>query len=421
MDHLRFLHAADLHLDSPFAGLRATAPEAIRERLISATFDAYNALIALALAERVDAVLIAGDVYDSADRSLRAQLAFVRGLERLAEAGIRSFVCHGNHDPLDGWDARLPLPPLAHRFGKDVEGIPLDPSDPARATVYGVSYPTRRVLANLVPRFARSDSSRFAIGLLHANAGTNTGHEPYAPCTLDDLVRSGIDYWALGHVHTHAILHASNPTVVYPGNLQGRHPNETGPRGAVLVSVDAAGRCNVDFRPLDVVRWQQIDIPLDSAADVSAAMSLIHRSVGAALEGAAGRSLVLRLNLVGRSAVREDLLHRAALDDLEAEINNEWAAQQPFAWCERITHRLRPEFDREAALEAGDFLAELLAVVDTLRQDPHGPSELRTILEPFYTRAGSALRPFVPDDAAMLRLLGDAEAECVDRLQEMSR
>lgn len=420
MDRLRLLHAADLHLDSPFVGLRSSAPESVRDRLMSATFEAYDALVALAIEERVDAVLIAGDVYDAADRSLRAQLAFVRGLERLAAAGIRSFVCHGNHDPLDGWDARLPLPDLAHRFGKDVEAVPLDPANPARATVYGVSYPTKKVLTNLVPRFARNDDSAFAIGLLHANVGTNTGHEPYSPCTLDDLARTGMDYWALGHVHTRATLRASNPTVVYPGNTQGRQPNETGPRGAVLVDVDPAGVCKVDFRPLDAVRWEQIDVPLDSAADLSQALQLIHRRIGGALEAADGRSLVFRLNLVGRTSLHNDLQRGTTLPDLEADLNAEWTSQQPFAWCERITHRLRPEFDRDAALEAGDFLAELLAGVDAVREDAHALAELRSALDPFYARAGKALRPFAPDDAAMLRLLADAEAECVDRLQEVN-
>jgi len=420
VDHLRFLHAADLHLDSPFVGLRASAPESVRDRLMSATFEAYDALVALAIEERVDAVLIAGDVYDAADRSLRAQLAFVRGLERLSAAGIRSFVCHGNHDPLDGWDARLPLPPLAHRFGKEVEAVPLDLQGPSRATVYGVSYPTRKVLTNLVPRFSRNDDSTFAIGLLHANVGANPGHEPYSPCTIDDLTRTGMDYWALGHVHTRATLRASNPTVVYPGNTQGRQPNETGPRGAVLVDVDPAGGCTVGFRPLDAVRWEQFDLPLDGAEDLSQVLQLAHRRIGEALDAADGRSLVFRLNLTGRSSLHDDLERGATLADLEADLNAEWASQQPFAWCERVTHRVRPEFDRDAALEAGDFLAELLAGVDALREAPDALAELRSALDPFYARAGKPLRPYAPDDAAMLRLLADAESECVDRLQEVN-
>ena len=141
MPRLRFVHAADLHLDSPFTGLRAVAPGEVSGALRSATFEVYDRIVDLCIEERVDALLVAGDVYDGADRSLRAQLKFVDGLRRLDEAGIRSFICHGNHDPLDGWEARLDLPAGCVRFGSQVTGEPVFPSDPGRATVYGMSYP----------------------------------------------------------------------------------------------------------------------------------------------------------------------------------------------------------------------------------------------------------------------------------------
>jgi DNA repair exonuclease SbcCD nuclease subunit len=419
VDHLRFLHAADLHLDSPFVGLRSTAPDSVRNRLMSATFEAYDALVALAIDERVDAVLIAGDVYDAADRSLRAQLAFVRGLDRLSAAGIRSFVCHGNHDPLDGWDARLPLPALAHRFGKDVEAVPLDPANPRRATVYGMSYPTKKVVTNLVPRFSRTNDSAFAVGLLHANVGTNIGHDPYSPCTLDDLARAGMDYWALGHVHTRATLRASNPTVVYPGNTQGRQPNETGPRGAVLVDADPAGACKVEFRPLDVVRWENILVDLTTAEGIDDVFRLIDNAVGAALDAAVGRSLVCRIQLTGRTALRDTVLHGRVLDDLCQDLNAEWSSQSPFAWCDRITQSLRLPFDRAAVLAAGGFLAEVLTAADDLRSDPANLAELRPALEPLYQ--GDRFRRLIGDDlpagATLQRLLDAAEEECVDRFE----
>ena len=419
MDEIRFLHAADLHLDSPFVGIRSTAPEAVRARLLSATFEAYEALVSLAIAERVDAVLIAGDVYDGADRSLRAQLAFVAGLERLSVAGIRSFICHGNHDPLDGWDAGLALPPLAHRFGPEVEAVPLDPANPGRATVYGISYATRQVHTNLVPRFIRDGQSRFAIGLLHANVGSDTGHESYAPCTIEDLARSGMDYWALGHVHTRQVLRPSGPVAVYPGNTQGRQPNETGAHGAYLVTVDGTGACRLDFRALDVARWEQIEVGLADARDFSHALELIDRAVGDAIEAADGRSLIYRLNLLGRTNLYDDLLHGSTLEDLQGSLNGEWAGRGQFAWCERIGHSLRPEFDREAALAGGDFLAELLAGVDAIRSDPADLAALQSALEPLYgsDRARKVLRELRPDGEALVQLLAAAENECIDRLQ----
>ena len=141
MTRIRFVHAADLHLDSPFVGIRAAAPDNVASALHDATFAAYENIIELCIEEEVDALLVAGDVYDSADRSLRAQLKFVDGLKRLDEAGIRSFVCHGNHDPLDGWEARLDYPPSCTRFGPDFEAVPVFENDPSRAVVHGISYP----------------------------------------------------------------------------------------------------------------------------------------------------------------------------------------------------------------------------------------------------------------------------------------
>ncbi len=414
----RFVHAADLHLDSPFAGIGAAIPPALRDMLLTATFDAYDNLIGLCIREQVDALLIAGDVYDGADRSLRAQLKFVAGLQRLHEAGIRSFVCHGNHDPLDGWDAGLALPPSAHRFGAEVEAVPFDPARPELATVHGVSYPRQQVLENLVPGFVRNGSPAFAIGLLHANAGSNTGHAPYAPCTVDDLAKAGIDYWALGHVHTRQILRERGPAIVYPGNTQGRHPNETGPRGAFLVSVDASGTPTMEFRPLDAVRWEQVEVDVTEAGSIQQVLDLVARGVGETLDAGGGRPVVYRLNLRGRTALYGDILHSSNLDDLQASLNGEWAGQRPFAWCERITHNLRPEFDRDAALAGGDFLAEVLGGADAIRADPAALAELQAALEPLYTndRARRVLKGEMPAGDDLLRLLGDAEIECVDRL-----
>ena len=263
MPILRFVHAADLHLDSPFRGIRNEAPDHVAQTLSSATFDAYQNIISFCVQEQVDALLVAGDIYDGADRSLRAQLRFVDGLAQLDRAGIRSFICHGNHDPLDGWEARLGLPGGCIRFGPEVEGFPVFPEEPKRATVYGVSYPTREVRENLTPHFDRTGSGQgFIIGLLHANVGGNQDHDSYAPCTVSDLVNTGFDYWALGHVHTRQTLRETGPTIVYPGNPQGRHPNEPGARGVYLVEVDDHGMAQLDFRPMDVVRWETLSLDI---------------------------------------------------------------------------------------------------------------------------------------------------------------
>lgn len=115
--------------------------------------------------------------------------------------------------------------------------MPVFADEPDRAVVYGISYPTCEVRHNLVDRLGGVDDGAFSIGLLHANVGSDTGHEPYAPCTVDDLRQSGVHYWALGHVHTRSLLSRRDPIAAYPGNPQGRHVNETRPRGVYLVDV----------------------------------------------------------------------------------------------------------------------------------------------------------------------------------------
>ena len=154
---------------APLLASRPSLPRNVSTTLYDATFSAYENIIKLCIDERVDALLIAGDVYDSADRSLRAQLKFVAGLKQLHDAGICSFVCHGNHDPLDGWEARLRYPPSCTRFGAKFEAVPVFENEPERAVVYGISYPRRDIYDNLVRGLDKVDSNTFSIGLMHTN------------------------------------------------------------------------------------------------------------------------------------------------------------------------------------------------------------------------------------------------------------
>ena len=373
---IKFVHSSDLHLDSPFAGIKGSAPDHVRDTLYDATFKAYHNIIDLCIYEHVDALLIAGDIYDGADRNLRAQLRFIEGLERLDANGIQSFVCHGNHDPLDGWEARLEYPTTCHRFAGDWEAVPLLPDDPDRAVVYGISYPTRDVYENLVKRLEVADGESYNIGLLHANVGGNADHALYAPCSMDDLKGSGLDYWALGHVHTRQVLSADNPTAVYPGNPQGRHPNESGAKGIYLVSVDENGRAALEFRAMDTVRWQTIEVAIDELDTEQELIDDVYKGINAAVQLAGGRALVLRVNLTGRGALHNTLMKRGIVNDLVVQINDEWTNQSPFAWCERIEDRTRARFDRQDRLNGADFIADMLQ----LRDRSMSESDLRTQL-----------------------------------------
>ena len=423
MARLKFVHAADLHLDSPFRGIRNEAPDYVAETLGRATFDAYRNIIDLCLQEKADALLVAGDIYDGADRSLRAQLQFVEGLNRLDAAGIRSFVCHGNHDPLDGWEARLSLPPGCVRFGPEVTAEPVFAAQPDRAAVYGYSYPQREVRQNLTPRFRElplgSASGSFNIGLLHANVGGNTGHDSYAPCSVNDLVETGLDtgldYWALGHVHTRQVLRRERPTVVYPGNPQGRHPLETGERGVYLVEVDDFGAVRLDFRPVDVVRWETLTLDIGGLESEQDLIDHINLTADAALEAAGGLPVIARLTLSGRGTQHRSLRRGDTVDALLGQLNERYAGNRTWLWCERIQTETASPVDRESAALREDFAGDLARLGLALRDDPGALAELREDLHSLYRNSNAAayLRGHLPNDAELLELLVAAEDECL--------
>ncbi|MGH2633289.1 MAG: metallophosphoesterase family protein [Tepidiformaceae bacterium] len=416
MRPLRFVHTADLHLDSPFEGLRDSAPQHVRDVLLQATFRAYERIIELCVAEKVDALLVAGDVYDGADRSLPAQLRFIEGLKRLDAEGIRSFVVHGNHDPLEGWRARLAFPASCHQFGAEVEAVPFDPALPGRGMVYGVSYPRQVVRDNLALRFRRGLHAGPAIGLLHCNVGSNTGHEPYSPCTVEDLVASGMDYWALGHVHTRQVLRAQTPTIVYPGSPQGRHPNERGERGVYVVEL-GDGETRLDFRALDVVRWATIEVDIAALGDEQALLDTAEFAVEAARSAATGRDLMYRLVVSGRGPLHEAVRRPQFANGLQEHLNAQAGGASPFAWCSRVAVETRVAIDRDALCDAGDFTAEVLGVFDRSADDAELQDALdKALSELFSHHAAGKLLGSVPTGAARAALLRQAEERCLEEL-----
>ena len=361
MDSFRFVHASDLHIDSPFAGV-GDADNRVATRLREATYEAFQNLVDLCINQNADFLVIAGDVYDGADRSVRAQLRFMEGLSKLADKGIKSFVVHGNHDPLDGWQSSISWPEGVHIFGAIPEWKNFEKNGEVVAAVQGMSYPTREVTENLATQFTPPESpSLFAIGLLHANVGANSAHPNYAPCSVEDLSESGIDYWALGHVHTRQTLKRSAPVIADPGNTQGRHPNETGARGALVVNVDPSGASRSDFVALDVVRWERSDIDISNLETIDSLDSAIRQATDNLSVEAEDRDVVCRLTLVGRGPLHEQLSADGAVMDLLDAVRGTWSGGgSPWVWVERIVDSTRPAIDIESRAKQDDFLGATL-------------------------------------------------------------
>jgi len=396
------------------------APAAIAAQLAEATVGSWGRIVALAIAERVDAVLVAGDVFEAESRTIRAQLAFADGLWELHAAGIASFVVTGNHDPLSGWEASVTLPPSCRRFGGDAVEVAAVVRDGAEvAHVHGISYPRRDVRENLAARFRALPGAPFSIGLLHANVGGRPEHEDYAPCSIADLVAAGMDYWALGHVHRPAVVRGEAPTVVYPGNPQGRDFGETEPRGVVLATVGDDRRVHVEQRTLDAIRWTERTLAIGALASLTHLAEAIEEEADAARREA-GRPTIVRIRLEGVGALHEELRRDpGGLAAVVDRVNARATAWTPWAWIAAVTDRTRA--DGTGALSgADDLLAELDRVAADTRSafragDPD-PAGIRAALEALAGRDGlrDAIGAFSADD--LEAIAAAARARIADEL-----
>lgn len=261
MASFRFFHTADIHLDSPLRGLAGQEGNAVA-RVRTATREALDMLVGLAIEEKVDFLIIAGDLYDGDWRDYKTGLFFATQMGRLNREGIPVYLLHGNHDAESQITRRLDLPGNVHVFGtRKPETFALDE---LKVALHGHSFRQRDITDNLVPNYPAPVSGTFNIGVLHTGLGGIGGHENYAPCAIEDLTNKGYDYWALGHVHQAGVLR-EKPHVVFPGNLQGRHARETGAKGASLVTVEDGDIVELTTVPCDVVRWAVLPVSLAEA------------------------------------------------------------------------------------------------------------------------------------------------------------
>ena len=433
IEPFRFLHTGDLHLDSPFVGLTSEAPPDVARALRDSTLQAWERIVKLALDEQVDFAVVAGDVFEHANRTLLAQVRFRDGLERLAAAGIPSFVVTGNHDPLSGWEPTVRWPDAVHRFGADaVEGRPVTRDGHEIARVYGISYPVRDVTDNLALGFRRDDDAPYAVAVLHANLGGQPGHFPYSPCTLSDLRASGIEYWALGHVHKPGILSDADPTVVYCGNPQGRDPGETEPRGAYVVQVDGGGNAEPVFHATDAVRWRLLEVDIGDVDGEEALVEAVVAAVDSAQQAAA-RPIVARVTLVGRGPLHRSLNRGSLRDDVRQLAQERLPAGSRFAWLESLRDATRPVADPAGTIAPATFLGELTGESEAAREvlrrqvdtEPEDEESIAAAaweeaLDELYAnaRVRRVLRGRRPDRGRLVELLTDAERLAVDRMVE---
>jgi len=365
---VRFVHASDLHLDATFGGVDAT-DDKVAGALERSTLEALDRVIQLCIDREVDFLVIAGDLYNSADHSLRAELAFQRGMRRLADAGIDAFVVRGNHDPADGWSAGLELPDAVTVFPADWVGrCEVIRDGEVVCAVYGRSFGTRQVTENLALGFARGDNDPYAVAVLHANVGQREGWDDYAPCTVDDLRAAGMDYWALGHIHAAGRV-SDIPPAVYPGSTQGLDPTEDGPRGCYVVHLDEDGAIE-EFVETASIRWRGLEVDTSELRGIDDLRSVVEEACTEVRSSSADRPTIVRLGLTGRSAVHADLSRPGILPDLEADLRQEQLELDPWIWLDRVRDRTRPALDIDEILVEEGLRGDLARLARQLAEDP---------------------------------------------------
>ncbi|MDE7540552.1 metallophosphoesterase family protein [Gluconobacter sphaericus] len=303
MSSFRFLHAADIHLDSPLRGLSRYEglPEA---EIRGSTRRALDRLVETALTEKVDFVVLAGDLYDGSWQDVGTGLYMVRALSRLVQAGIRVVTLSGNHDAQSVIARELPLPDGIDHFSYDAPQTLHWPE--LGVALHGQSFRDRHVTQDMTRAYPAPVAGCFNIGVLHTSLSGYGEHETYAPCSVETLSAKGYDYWALGHVHAREIV-CEHPWIVFPGVLQGRHARETGACGCELVTVEDGIVRSVEFVECDVVRWARLELDVSDMQTMDAVLGTARQAMEGALSEAGGRTVIARIVLTGRSVLHDRL------------------------------------------------------------------------------------------------------------------
>ncbi len=411
--NFQFIHTADLHLDCPFSGI---GDSNIALKLIESTFNAFDRIIDLAIEKQVAFLLIAGDIYDAKDKSLKAQLRFQKGMRRLEAENIGVYVVSGNHDPANGWTAGLDMPSNVHLFGHGKpKSLSVFKGGVHIASICGWSYPKEDVQDDMASLFVPDPKSSYNIALLHCNCGSSTEYENYAPCTPTELLTAGFNYWALGHIHKRSVISDKNPWIIYPGNPQGINPKETGSKGCYLVDVGDDGSTKLEFLETDYVRWHAEDIPMSNITRIEEFMRLIHSRIDS-LRLENDKSTVVRFTLVDHTPLHSELTREGSLQGIIEDLRSEERGERNIVWVEAIIDKTKPVIDLEDRRKANDITGDFLRLVDEYRNSSSKREDMMKDLDVLFSDRRGRRWIDRPDDANLLEWLEQVETVGLDYL-----
>lgn len=358
---ISFIHAADLHLDSPFKGL-SHLPESVFQKVRKSTFDALERLVQTAIDKDVDFVLIVGDLFDNEKQSLKAQIHLRRAFEQLQQHHINVYLSYGNHDFINGNIHPVTYPENVLIFPEEkVTHFTYEKDDELKAAIYGFSYENRSVTANKVFEYNPvSGDIPFHIAMLHGSLHSNTEHDTYAPFHLSELTGKGFHYWALGHIHQREIL-KEQPPVIYPGNIQGRNRKETGEKGCYHVVVSESDT-SATFMPLQSLQFNELTIDVSDCAELHQLEAKIQDEIETITAGS-GPAL-LALTLAGSQIEMQQWQTEHLLDDVIELVNETIIHQSQWKYIFRFTIEYRFSENSNELAQGEYFVGELIRHAD---------------------------------------------------------
>lgn len=415
----RFVHTADIHLDSPLRSLSLRDPE-LAALIGDSTRQALVGIVDMCIEEKVDALIIAGDLYDGEQTSMKTARFLATQLARLSQAGIAVYKIRGNHDALSKITRELVLPDGVKLFGDRAETV-LHAADGLDIAIHGLSFAKPHAPESLLPKYQAPVAGSVNIGIMHTSVGGAPGHDLYAPTSAADLHASGIDYWALGHIHKRS-QHAGPKTVIMPGMPQGRDINEAGEKTVSLVTVGDDRSISVEERLTSVAQFERVSVDLNGAEDWRTAMERIETALGLVRDATRAPHLVARLQLSGRTPLAWKLRRDRDLLLAEAEQRAEGLGH---AWIEKIEIATEAPVETASALtadpvsELGELMRlDILPAVATVQ-------DIRQLVDDLRNELPAEIRGFAGDDDAGLeafvgRLLAEGSADILARLRSDS-
>ncbi|HEM9128057.1 TPA: exonuclease SbcCD subunit D [Listeria monocytogenes] len=406
MKEIQFLHMADLHLDSPFIGL-STLPQPLFSAIQESTFQSLERITTVAIKEAVDFVLIAGDIYDSEDQSVRAQARFSKEMKRLEVANIPVFMIHGNHDFIEKHKEKLTLPSNVHVFSEQVEVMSHKTATGVSVNIYGFSYNERHIRSSRVDKYKIQGNADFHIALLHGSeVSSSEEHDVYAPFRVQEISKKGFDYWALGHIHKRQLL-AESPSIYYPGNIQGRNRKESGEKGASIITLSEAST-TIDFIGTSPIIWEEAVITLPENSEINA----FYRETTKLLESYQGRSHSYFLHIIVKMENKQKIDTNDWLQMLQEEVE---ITDNTFVWVHKLTTEITNQSNSQTWYESHLAGEEIKDSFETLQDE----SAFYQAVEALYLESGVSRYLDDLSEIDRERLLHDALMELGRTLAEV--